>query len=297
MEENEKYLADWLAGSITDEQLRKLVSPDDFKSYLILRDSLADYQLADPSMDENYRMIRRKIDQPKAKKVKVRPLFYYISAAAMIAIIFGLSQIFWLSNSDESLHGERLSVKLSDNSRVELNHYSSVSYSPLFKYNRTIELSGESFFDVANGSTFTVCTDQGTVTVLGTKFNVIDRKDYFEVTCFEGVVKVKTDLSEITLSKGQGYRMFDGNPERFNIISTVPGWLQSEASFHGSPYYFVIDELERLFAKHVTYPEKLRAVRFTGGVSNKDIEKALMSVCKPLNLTYTIEGDHIIISE
>jgi ferric-dicitrate binding protein FerR (iron transport regulator) len=46
----------------------------------------------------------------------------------------------------------------------------------------------EAYFQVKKGQTFSVNTTDGVVKVLGTHFNVKQRKNYFEVNCFEGLV-------------------------------------------------------------------------------------------------------------
>ena len=60
------------------------------------------------------------------------------------------------------------------------------SISPTQKYfntdHRSLTLSGEAYFDVQKGNKpFTISTNQGQVTVLGTSFNVRSRADGFEI--------------------------------------------------------------------------------------------------------------------
>ncbi|HJW29309.1 MAG TPA: FecR family protein, partial [Saprospiraceae bacterium] len=111
-------------------------------------------------------------------------------AAAAIALIF------WITTLNKpttilALAGEQKEIQLPESSEVRLNAGSSVTYNGRnFTKDREIHLKGEAFFKVQHGSKFTVLTEQGSVTVLGTSFNVIAWPDRFEVSCYTGKVKV-----------------------------------------------------------------------------------------------------------
>ena len=79
---------------------------------------------------------------------------------------------------------------LPDGSTVTLNANATLSYDKDFSAKRDISLSGEAFFEVKRGSTFTVKTTLGNVEVLGTSFNVIVEEKNFEVICKSGKVLV-----------------------------------------------------------------------------------------------------------
>ena len=56
--ENETYLSDWLADKISDNQLKQLVSNDDFLAYQKLKNTLQNYTVSEPNMDENFQKKR-----------------------------------------------------------------------------------------------------------------------------------------------------------------------------------------------------------------------------------------------
>ena len=297
---NETYLAEWLAGTISDAQLKLMVNKLDYSAYIQLRDSIGSLQLSDPDMEENYSKIRKKIDL--GKKHKRSGKFYLLpsfSVAAAILVLLGLFHLLAFSNSENTGIGTKSSVKLPDNSTVTLNAQSTLDYPTLFKYNRKIKLSGEAFFDVEKGSTFCVETENGTIEVLGTKFNVLSRDGFFEVICYEGRVKVAAGDKTIFLDKGHGVRFNDNKLEKVNERNNLqPLWISGESSFKNVPFHVLIEQLKSQYDYSVKFPKTLSDIKFSGTFSNSNLEMALRSICLPLNLQYNITKDGtIIISE
>ena len=297
---NETYLAEWLAGTISDAQLKLIVNKSDYAAYTQLRDNSESLQLSDPDMEENYSKIREKIN---IKKTNTRSgTFYllpYFSVAATILVLLGLFHLLAFSNSENTGIGRKSSLTLPDNSIVTLNAQSTVNYPTLFRYNRKIKLSGEAFFDVEKGSTFCVETKNGTIEVLGTQFNVLSRDGFFEVICYEGRVKVAVNDKTIFLDKGHGIRFNDDKLEKVNESKNLqPLWISGESSFKNVPFYVLIEQLKSHYNNSIKFPETLSDVKFSGTFSNSNLEMALRSICLPLNLQYNITKDGtIIISE
>ncbi len=107
---------------------------------------------------------------------------------------------------------EKTAVELPDLSQVKLNAQSRLTFNKKsWNKKREVVLDGEAYFKVAKGSKFSVITKDGTVTVLGTQFNVKHRDNYFEVVCFEGSVGVEYKESSVTLKPGYSFLIIDGN--------------------------------------------------------------------------------------
>ena len=195
--------------------------------------------------------------------------------------------------------GHTAEVVLSDNSQVTMNAQSKLTYYNFFKYRRTLKLEGEAFFEVAKGSTFTVETPQGNVEVVGTKFNVIARPDFFEVVCYEGKVKVCKANQTRLLTHGDAVRFYQNRIETWNESTTPkPLWISGESSFKNLPLQYVIDQFQNQYKSKVQYPIPLQHIRFTGSFTNQDIDVALQSICIPLHLNYTkTKTGEILISE
>jgi len=128
--------------------------------------------------------------------------FWMRAAASIIFLIGAAAFLFWINQPQPILHqtafGEKLELKLSDGTQVALNANSSMKY---FKENpREVWLDGEAFFKVEKKSQtkekFLVRTNDLTVEVLGTAFNVHTRKEKTEVILEEGKVNLQLENGE-----------------------------------------------------------------------------------------------------
>lgn len=285
---NETFLSDWIAGKITDDQLKIMVSESDFKAYQKLRFSLQSVQLAEPDMQKNFELIQNKIANKKSKKSKkVIPIYAYAAVAASLVLFFGLYHLLAFSNTFETDYGKNATFTLSDNSEVTLNAKSKISFPTLFQYNRSLKLDGEAYFKVAKGSTFTVETTEGKVQVLGTQFNVIAYDNFFEVHCFEGKVKVSTPTTMHVLTHGKSVRIFNQNTENWeDLAHQKPTWIAGESSFRNVPLQTVITQFQNQYHYQVAFPKTLSTVRFTGSFTHQNIDTALQSICLPMRLHY-----------
>ncbi|MFK7809775.1 MAG: FecR family protein, partial [Saprospiraceae bacterium] len=155
--------------------------------------------LSPPPFDEEVILkriltIEKENAEKKVEKGKTRSIFRLVSYAAAAAIFFGVLWFMWPESSIVHMklaNGEKIEGYLPDESLFALNAGSTLSYdSETWATERTLQLSGEAFFKVEKGSTFQVKTDNGTVKVLGTEFNVRSRNGVLEVKCKEGKVAV-----------------------------------------------------------------------------------------------------------
>lgn len=298
--ENETYLADWLSGKISNEQLKQLVTEEAFLDFQKLKNTLEDFTVSNPDLDKNFEAVKQKWQAQKAKKeVKVFPIWRYSVIAATLLLFFGLFQLFYFSNISTTGFGSVKNVTLPDNSKVTLNAKSKLSYPNLFQINRTLNLEGEAYFEVEKGSIFTVETALGCVKVLGTKFNVNAYKDYFEVICYEGRVSVESKGKITIITPSESIRFYNHTSENFaDNKNQKPQWLIGESDFRNVPFKYVIDKFKNQYNVVVDFPKTVESVKFTGTFTHKNIETALKSICIPLQLKYNRNNSgKIVISE
>jgi transmembrane sensor len=286
--DNETFLSDWIAGKISDDQLKSLVSESDFEAYRKLQFSLKAVAIAEPDMSRNFMVIQEKIANKKSrKKSKVLSLYTFAAIAASMVLFFGLYHLLSFSNTFQTDYGKTTSLILSDGSTVTLNSKSKIDYPTLFKFRRSLKLEGEAYFKVAKGSTFTVATSQGKVQVLGTQFNVNAQPNFFEVHCFEGKVKVLTPSITHILTQGQTVQIFNKNVETSEDITyEKPTWIAGESSFRNTPLQTVIAQFQNQYHCQVQFPKGLSNVRFTGSFTHQNCDTALQSICLPMQLHY-----------
>ena len=157
------------------------------------------------------------------------------------------------------------------------------------------KLNGEAFFKVAKGKKFTVSTNAGTVSVLGTQFNVENRAGFFEVTCYEGLVSVLYNNKERKLPAGTSFLVVNGK-----IMSDTapkngqPSWVNNESSFKSIPLKYVFAEFERQYNVKVKTENVDVNQLFTGTFSNTALKIALESISIPSNISYKLEGENVL---
>lgn len=302
---NEFYLAQWLEGEIADKDLRQLVNEQDYQAFLKIRAGIEVYEKLEQPMDVTFASIKSKIKAKSEQKPtsKVIPLFAKIAVAVAASVVLFFSINNFLTPSDvtfQSNFGEQKIASLLDNSEVILNANSSISFNKSdWKKNRNVSLTGEAFFKVQKGSTFTVKTAVGDVTVLGTQFNVYASKNFFEVVCFQGKVWVKTDNQEFIITPNQSVRNNQGiiTQNNLNDLAIAPSWTTGQTSFKSVPLKEVIVALHNQFNKDFDASRIDTSILFTGSFDNKNLELALATVFEAVNVSYKIEGVKIILSK
>ncbi len=294
----ENYLAKWLNNELSKEELAAFKKSAEYASYQRIREASDKMQAPGFDVDQAWNALREKTSQEAPKVITLRPFKQFLRVAAVIAVLLAGSY-FYMNSLNESFStelAERTEIVLPDSSEIILNAGSKVSFSEK-KWNeeRNVKLEGEAFFKVAKGKKFTVSTDNGTVTVLGTQFNVENRNGFFEVTCYEGLVSVSYQNTKKKLSAGTSFVAINGNIRNTDgIDKTHPSWVNNESSFESIPLKYVLAELERQFDIEVVAENVDTDQLFTGTFSNTDINLALKSISVPSQISYKLGKDNVL---
>jgi ferric-dicitrate binding protein FerR (iron transport regulator) len=284
------FLAQWLEGKLSDAELKNRVGEIEYSAYLKLRKGIEVSEQLNTSSDETFNKIQEKINNKNTKVRKLNPYNWGIGVAASVILLFGLFSIF--SNNTtiiETGFGETKTIALLDGSEVILNSKSTITYNEDdWKEKRTLTLDGEAYFKVKKGEVFTVITNNGSVKVLGTQFNVNASNDLFDVVCYEGKVGVKTLESDHILLPTNGVRKINGNPIESLVTNLLkPTWIDGESTFKSVPIKYVISELEEQYNIEFDASAINGTTIFSGSFPHKNLKVALKTVFEPLNITYT----------
>ncbi|WP_420571481.1 FecR family protein [Kordia sp.] len=295
---NEIDIAKWLSGKLTPQEKQTFEQSEDYKAYAKIIN--ATEKLKDPAYDEDavFAKIKEKIaPQPNVKKLNLR---YVYGIAAALVILFGL-YVFMNSTTQtfETSFGEQLAINLPDGSEVILNAKSTLHYDKdTWNKERTLYLDGEAYFEVTKGSPFKVVTDEGTVEVLGTSFNVDTNKNFFEVQCYTGKVNVtNTDDKAHILTKGKAVRTFDNSVTNWTFDTTEKNWISGLSSFNNTPLLEVIDALEDQYQIQIQNTATFAKERFTGRFTNSNRDVALKTVFEAMDIDYKLNNNIVTLSK
>jgi len=292
-------LARWLNNEMDEKELKEFEQSPGYATYSKIKEFSAQLTVPQADMDSLY----QKIDARKNRDtVKVRQLNPWLPRiAAMLVLALGAAYFFISTHvtSHFAQNAKRETFLLPDNSQVVLNSGTEAEYKEWnWAANRRIELKGEAYFKVAKGETFDVVTPNGTVTVVGTQFNVKARNGRLDVTCYEGKVRVTTaNKEEIILTPGMTVGFANGkNLQLPNEEGDAPGWLEYETSFSKVNLPDVIEELERQYNKTITLKGITPKSPYSGTLPMNDINTALETVGTIYHLQATQTGDTIILT-
>lgn len=294
--DKELLIKKWLDNDLNKLELEAFKKLEEYDSLVKLSNNLKHFKATDFDSNKELDAVLQKIDTQKTTKNNwVKPL---IRVAAIAVICFSI--YFYSTSIDTAIYtlaAQKTSVELPDASNVQLNADSKLAYNKKsWDKKRDVELDGEAYFKVAKGSTFNVITEVGTVTVLGTQFNVKHRDNYFEVICFEGSVEVKYQSKSVKLEPGYSFFIIDENVYAKEKDTRIePSWINDESYFKSLPYKEVLRELERQYNITVETNNIDITQLFTGTFKHNNLELALKSVTLPLNLKYQLKNDSTIV--
>lgn len=184
-------------------------------------------------------------------------------------------------------------IVLTDGSHVWLNAASSIRFPTSFsRHERTVELSGEAWFDVQHAEKvpFLIHSGQLTTSVLGTAFDIkaYPGEKNMSVSVQRGKVKVQAGNKILaTLEKGQQVKVTSDTLIRQQRIDTaaIAGWKQGDLIYKDETLEDIVADLQRVFKDSIIIKNAALKDVMTTGVFNKhmDIQQVLELICKVID--------------
>jgi ferric-dicitrate binding protein FerR (iron transport regulator) len=279
----------WQDATYWEEKIRQ--NPEIMEDTAAAKKLIEHFSSSDSPVEKAYLDgIWDKIDNATTEKGRIRPfrsIFLYAASAAAV-LIFLVIGLLPQVETFTTENGEITNVTLPDDSEVTLNAGSRIVYSGnRFNTSRQVQLTGEAFFNVSKGNTFSVVTNEGTVTVLGTTFSVRSRDEKLSVFCYTGKVKVSDHFKSVYLTKGKktaklpGEILQDAQP---TDINEGLKWPNGSFYFQNASLKEVLAELSRQYDVVIRLPESEEKRVITTSFDNKNITSALFNILWPLNL-------------
>ncbi|MBR06270.1 MAG: hypothetical protein CMP48_01165 [Rickettsiales bacterium] len=233
--------------------------------------------------------------------VRMRPITW-MSIAASVAIMIVASYLYLRDTaptyvSYQTGYGQVSNVTLPDGTEVTLNANSRIKveegWSDLDSRKVLLE-KGEAFFEVtktADKKPFHVISDEVTVTVLGTEFNVKSGKSATQVMLREGKINLSYRGVERIMKPGEL-----ANVDKANSSLTVSevevrqydSWLERKLVFANTPLSEVAILIQDHYGVTVELSDELKDRRLSGEIPNKNLELLL----KALKVTHDLEISH-----
>ena len=213
------------------------------------------------------------------------------AAAAVAVIALGTGLYLWSGSGEMTTYatanGQTTEISLPDQSQVWLNGSSLIAWSDAWD-ERAVELTGQAFFRVSKGNTFTVNTVAGSVEVMGTSFDVNASSGSLSVECHTGKVRVITNGEMTVLSPGEQMEFIDGSLKVSVFEPGNPDWLTEELEFVKASPEELFQKLGMHFGLEMVLADGI-AGEFTGSVNTSSLDEALQIACLPLGLSYEVD--------
>lgn len=237
--------------------------------------------------------------RPEAFRRRLLQYRMPLIAAAIVLLFATVALLFYVQSFSGELrketgYGEKITFTLPDQSEVILNANSSLSY---YKDQpRKVWLEGEAFFKVRKSLTskdkFLVMTNDLTIEVLGTAFNVNSHQEKTKVSLEEGAIKLDLNsetIPDIFLEPGETlvYSKNDNSTYEKKKARTKleSSWKAGIQLFEKTPLPEILTKMEEIYGVNIQLKnDQLDERLMTMGMPVEDLTIALSTIENVLNI-------------
>jgi ferric-dicitrate binding protein FerR (iron transport regulator) len=207
-----------------------------------------------------------------------------------------------LYNTISTPRGGQYQLELADGSRVWLNAASSLRFPTAFiGDDRTVELTGEGYFEVAHDASrpFHVKVGDMDVKVLGTHFNINSYPDEptIETTLLQGRVSVRKGQQFVFLNPGQQAIVAGSQVQIDNDVDVeeVVAWKNGWFNFNSLRIQDILRQLSRWYNVDIVYEGEPTQHHFTGMVSRNSKVSEVLKIMEQAGMVFKIDGKTITV--
>ena len=314
-------LQKYLAGSCSPEELQQLYDH-------LLADEAADYE---PLLAELWEQLPAApaIDATAAERIYTgvtaavpaltgsanhRRRWLMIAATVSVLLLIGWlvrPLLFPVYDTHRTAYGEVKQVTLPDGTVVDLNANSTLRVARQSTNGaREAWLTGEAYFhvmpqqdDSAEAIKFIVHTSNLHVEVLGTTFNVKDRRGTTDVVLSTGriLLRKQTDQAQaLAMQPGDRVRLPQTNEFEITHVPepvAYASWKDNELYFDDQPLSVIQQELADSYNLSLRFADpSLAKLRFTGSAPTDDLTILLETIQKSFDLTLNHDADGYLLA-
>lgn len=199
--------------------------------------------------------------------------------------------------------GGEFSVTLPDGSKAFLNSNSKLTFPGKFEQDkRVVHLEGEAMFEVTkSGTPFSVICGNSITTVLGTVFNIKNKKDKDEVTLCSGSVKVSNiSQSSSRIIAPDEQALISGTEINVEKVDTreILAWTEGKYYFRNIPFEEIAEKLYDWYNIDFEFAnDKIKSVPFTGMINRNSSLKTIFELFEmSYNFNFTVSDSSVIIN-
>lgn len=196
---DDTFLGKWLNGKLSKEELNQFNSDPEYKKYLAISKDPNMPRFPEFKIDAHFEMIWKRIQLENSLKKAHKLLNWSYAFGASLVLFFGYTR-YYKTRTDTTPLAEQRTAALPNNS--------SECWDEDCKIKRDIHGANNStltHFDPEKRSAVPKSIGQGDV--LGTRFSINSRTNYYSVICHEGNVSVKVaHHGTKILTPGKAYR-------------------------------------------------------------------------------------------
>lgn len=234
-------------------------------------------------LQANWERIRQKTIVRETPVKLLKPGRRWLAVAASVVLLLLAGFGFWQYTRPvayATAFGEIKTIALPDGSEVTLNGNTQLSFARGL-LSRKVSLNGEAYFEVKKEQKlgrdvgFRVNAGRVHVNVLGTVFNVRNRRGQVAVMLAEGKVRLETPGAQLDLVPGEQATLAARASQLVKSDADAKlqtAWLRHELVYNGETLQTIFEQLQDGYgiSTRVANPETLKK-RFTGSVATDSI--------------------------
>ena len=298
-QEKEEVINKWLKGNLDDAELATLLSEDEVAEYKKILSTVENWEpegIGDVEINLNDILSQKE----EAKVVSMFSRNRLIGLAASVVLVLGVCLYLFLPRTQVFVAElENLELLLPDESTtVILAPGSKLTYKSFDSEDRKVTLSGLAYFDVIEKGPFAVEFEKGVLNVLGTRFAIDESMEEIVASCYSGKVMVDVGGATIELNKGDQGRLLETGWKTEEIKEESPLWVAGERrSFNNEPLTKVLDVLKNRYDVNFNTEEVSLDRRISTTIPFNNLEQACKLIFTPLNISHSITGKEVVLSE
>jgi ferric-dicitrate binding protein FerR (iron transport regulator) len=197
----------------------------------------------------------------------------------------------------------RAQFSLPDGTTGWLNSNSSVKYNGNFNTDRQVALNGEAFFDVVSDKSrpFKVNTNEITVRVLGTRFNIAsyDNENNVEIVLEEGEIELTgKEMLNSRIMSPNDLVVFDKEKKEMSVTGVEPkkylAWTEGKLVFRNDPVDVIARRVARWYNVDVVIEGSLNEdLRLRATFVDEGLEEVMDMLKRSLLIDYKIENSNL----